>query len=76
MVSGKLMGPATMMLVAKYEGDNGYYLFGTYGEDSNSGTDTWHQDLEDAIEQMDFEYEGLSSNLVWYEKPADFNWPQ
>ena len=33
-------------------------------------TDTWHDDLDDALAQLDWEYEDLSKNLVWYVEPS------
>jgi hypothetical protein len=36
-----------------------YYLFGCDAE-WNTVTDTWHKTLEEALEQAEFEYEGVS----------------
>ncbi len=68
-VAGRIMGVATAMIIAQYEGDSAYYVFGCYSDEWATETDTWHEDLEDAIEQLDWEYENLSKNIVWYVKP-------
>jgi hypothetical protein len=58
-VDGQLQGPAAGLLICQYPEDDGFYLFGC-DLDWNPTTDTWHQNLEDAKEQGDFEYEGVS----------------
>ncbi len=68
-VAGETKGPATAMIIAQYENDSSYYVFGCYSQEWVAETDTWHEDLEDAIEQLDWEYENLSKNVVWYAKP-------
>ena len=70
-VSGKVMGAACAMVIAQIDGDSGYYLFGSYSQDWASETDSWHEDLESAIDQLDWEYQGLSKNIVWYMRPDE-----
>lgn len=70
-VSGKVMGAARAMVIAQSEGDSGYYVFGSYTQDWASETDTWHEDLESAVDQLDWEYQGLSKNIVWYKRPGE-----
>ena len=70
-IAGELMGGASAMVIAQYEGDSSYYVFGCYSNEWQSMTDTWHEDLDDAVAQLDWEYEDLSRNLIWYMKPAD-----
>ncbi len=59
-VGGVVLGPASGLAICQYEGDTAYYLFGCDAE-WNSLTDTWHETLEDAKEQAEFEYEGTSN---------------
>lgn len=70
-VNGKTLGPAVAMVIAQYQNDNGYYLFGVYP--GGEGTDTYHSELEDALGQMDYEYENLSSSIVWMAKPTEYD---
>lgn len=61
-VAGELMGPAAGIAICQYEGENSYYLFGC-DKDWNTVTDTWHETLEDAQAQAEFEYKGV--NATW-----------
>jgi len=65
------MGAASAMVIAQQNGDSGYYVFGAYAEEWSTETDTWHEDLEAAVEQLNWEYRGLSENLVWYISPDE-----
>ena len=58
-IRGKLQGPVAGLAICQYQGKDGYYLFGC---DSNWDclTDTWHDSLEDALSQAEFEYEDVS----------------
>jgi hypothetical protein len=58
-VGDAIQGAAAGLAICKYEGKDGYYLFGCNAE-WDSVTDTWHQTLEEAKEQAEFEYEGVS----------------
>lgn len=58
-VAGELQGPAAALAICQYGGESSYYLFACDAE-WNSVTDTWHPTLEDAKEQAEFEYEGVS----------------
>jgi len=69
-VAGETKGSATAMIIAQYENDQSYYVFGCYGQEWATETDTWHEDLEGAVEQLDWEYKCLSENIIWYAKPA------
>jgi hypothetical protein len=64
LVAGRLTGPMAALAICQYDGDNAYYLFGC-DKDWNSITDSWHQDIEEAIDQAEFEYEG--SRQTWNE---------
>ncbi len=67
-VGGIVKGSATHMVIAQYPEENSFYVFGLYQDGSE--TDTWHESLDNAIKQLDWEYENLSQNLVWKSKPA------
>ena len=63
-VAGELMGPAAGLAICQYEGENSYYLFCCH-EDWDTVTDTWHQTLDEAKAQAEFEYEGVTA--TWQE---------
>jgi len=65
-VGGELVGPACGLAVCQYPGEDSFYLFGC---DSSweTITDTWHQSLEEAQAQAEFEYAGVS--VTWKFKP-------
>jgi hypothetical protein len=58
-VAGALQGPAAALAICQYKGETAYYLFGCDPE-WNTVTDTWHENLEDALGHAEFEYEGVS----------------
>ncbi|MDI1241300.1 MAG: hypothetical protein PSX80_05205 [bacterium] len=64
-VAGKLMGPAIRLAICKYEGEEAYYLF-SCDEGWDSITDTYHESVEQAKEQAEFEYEGITA--TWQTK--------
>ncbi len=47
------------LAICQYPGEDAYNLFGC-DEEWQSVTDTWHQMLEHAKEQAEFEYEGMT----------------
>ena len=56
-VAGERVKAASRLAIAHYPGQAGFYLFGC--DDSWSVmTDTWHESLEGAIAQAEFEYAG------------------
>ena len=59
-VAGELMGPAAGLAICQYEGEDSYYLFGC-DENWDTVTDTWHETLEEAKAQAEFEYEGVTA---------------
>jgi len=63
-VAGVLQEPADGLAICQYEGEEAYYLFGCDAQ-WNSVTDTWHQTLEEAKAQAEFEYTGVSG--TWQE---------
>jgi hypothetical protein len=59
-VAGVLQGPAAGLAICYDERTDAYFLFGCDAE-WNAITDTWHQTLEEALSQAEFEYEGIST---------------
>lgn len=62
-VAGELMGAAAGLAICRYDGDTSFYLFGCDRE-WNVLTDTWHETLEDAKAQAEFEYAGVSATWL------------
>lgn len=62
LIAGVLQGSASGLAICQFAGDWAYYLFGCDVE-WNTLTDTWHQTLDDAKGQAEFEYEGVS--VTW-----------
>lgn len=62
-VGSIVQGPAKGLAVCQYEGVEGFYLFGCDNE-WNCVTDTWHQTLEEALCQAEFEYTGVSTTWL------------
>jgi death-on-curing protein len=67
-VDGTLLGPAAGLAICDYEdgGSTYYYLFGC-NKQWDPVCDTWHQSVQDAMRQAEFEYEGVNS--TWCFKP-------
>lgn len=61
-VYGQLIEKINGLAICKYDNDLGYYLFGC-DEAWNSITDTYHDSIEDAKEQAEFEYK--NSMTTW-----------
>jgi len=51
------------LAICQYEKEDAFYLFGCDAE-WNSQTDTWHQTVEEAKEQAEFEYQGTSGTWM------------
>ncbi len=62
-VGGSTQGPAAGLAICQYEAESAYYLFGCY-EEWNSVTDTYHDTLQDAMGQAEFEYEGVTETWM------------
>lgn len=61
-VFGELKGPWAGLVICRYENEKACYLF--YCDARwNVVTDTWHETIEAALKQAEFEYEGVS--LTW-----------
>jgi hypothetical protein len=63
------MGPMAGLAICQYAGEDAFYLFGC-DPDWQSITDTWHQTLEEAQEQAEFEYERVSQTWTFAEPGA------
>jgi hypothetical protein len=64
LVGARLLPPASALAICRYPDDEGYYLchFDRAWEEI---TDTWHPTIDEAKEQAEFEYEGVSG--TWQE---------
>jgi len=58
-IGGAAWGPAARLAICQYEGDPGFYLLSCDAE-WYGGTDTWHESIEAAMNQAEFEYKGVS----------------
>ncbi len=58
-VAGELQGPAAGLAIYRRESEEAYYLFGC-DANWNTITDSWHKTLEEALQQAEFEYKGVS----------------
>ena len=54
--------PFKTLEISQYDGDSGFYLL--YHPESGSGTDTWHQTLDDAMHQAEWEFGVTSSEWL------------
>jgi hypothetical protein len=61
--NGAVPGPAAGLAICRLE-EGGFYLFGCDAE-WNPVTDTWHETLDDALHQAEFEYEGVGATWEW-----------
>jgi len=59
-VNGEAQGTASGLALCQYDGETAYYLFGCDAK-WNAVTDTWHETLEGALQQAEFEYEGVTA---------------
>jgi hypothetical protein len=62
-VAGPLMCAIAGLAICQYGGEDAFYLFGC-DPDWQTVTDTWHQTLDDAKHQAEFEYEGVSKTWI------------
>jgi hypothetical protein len=61
--AGVELGPAAALAIARYEGREGFYLF-YLDEEGAVVTDTFHDYVEEAVDQAAFEYPGLGCSDV------------
>jgi len=60
-VKGELQGPAYGMAICQYKPNGGYYLF-RCNDKWIEFADTWHETVEDAKDQAEYEYAGIYEN--------------
>jgi hypothetical protein len=58
-VEGKELGEVAGLAICREPSGDGFYLF-YCNEHWEPLTDTWHQSLEDAMRQAEFEYSGVA----------------
>lgn len=60
---GKLLGTAYALAICAHKPNSGYYLF--YCDDAwEVFSDTWHETIDDAKDQAEFEYAGITDNWI------------
>lgn len=65
--AGIVRSSFSALAIGRYEGEEGFYLF--YCDETwCTVTDTWHQTLDDAMRQAEFEYAGVSATWQWNER--------
>ena len=62
-IAGVLQGPSAALAICRHDGEENVYLFGC-DEQWSCLTDTWHETIEDAMRQAEFEYEGSSATWL------------
>ncbi len=62
-VAGEIMGPMAGLAICQYDGETAYFLLGC-DRDWSQVTDTWHQTLDEAIYQAEFEYAGTKNTWI------------
>jgi hypothetical protein len=68
-VNGHLIGPVAGLAICQSTDGRGFYLF--YCDSAwHELTDTWHQSLDDAKGQAEFEYLGIESHWRYLAEPA------
>jgi hypothetical protein len=50
------ISPPSLLRIVQYEGDPGFYLL-HFDADGNELTDTYHDSMDDALEQADWEFQ-------------------
>jgi len=63
-VGDELMGSMSGLAICREDDREEFYLFGC-DADWNSVTDTWHQSLDEAKAQAEWEYEGVSQTWIY-----------
>ena len=63
-VGGERIGPPAGLAICRYEGEHACYLFSCDAR-WTVVTDTWHETLEDALDQAASEYDGVESTWTF-----------
>jgi hypothetical protein len=61
--NGIVLGSAAGLAICQYEGEESLYLF-SCDDAWNTLSDTWHETLEGAKDQAEFEYEGTMHTWI------------
>jgi hypothetical protein len=60
---GKPLSAAYGLAICEYKPNSGYYLF--YCNDAwETFADTWHETIDDAKDQAEYEYTGITNNWI------------
>lgn len=62
-VKGELMDAAYGLAICQYDKEDGYYLFDC-DDNWNAINDTYHETIEEAKQQAEFEYENTIANWI------------
>ena len=62
-VMGDALGPFAALVIIEEESSSGFLLL-YLDQNGDPVADTWHETLEDAIDQAEHEYEGITSKWV------------
>src|SRR5438105_14049384 len=72
-VDGRVAGPAAGLAICQAADGRGFYLF--YCDSAwDEFTDTWHQSIDDAKAQAEFEYAGVSAHWRSEERRVGKEW--
>lgn len=70
-IHGKLLTDINGLAICKHDHDTGYYLF--YCDNTwKEFTDTYHESIEDAIDQAEFEF--ANTRESWVYRPLSSQW--
>jgi hypothetical protein len=61
-IGGRLNGKFKSLVICQYPNTGGYYLL-YFNDQGEEVTDTWHETLEDAKDQAEYEYSGITN--IW-----------
>ena len=61
--NGQVAGPAAWVAICRFDAGEACYLF-RYHPDINRYSDTFHDSVEDAKHQAEFEYEGVGKTWI------------
>ena len=60
--NNRLLDKSKWLAICKYDKDEGYYIFQGHGENDDL-SDTYHETLDDAIQQAEYEFIGISKTF-------------
>ena len=65
-IGGSTAGKMAELAICQYDNESNVYLFGC-NSDWITLTDTWHETVEDAMKQAEFEYAGTKQTWMKHE---------